>query len=66
MRSATTNLPGLIAIEPVGYLRVRLSETMAEWFGVAAGAETFGRLGVIYTGDAPAVEVLEILAPVTA
>ena len=52
-------------IEPVGYLRLRLSERMAEWFGVVAGAETFGRLGVIYTGDAPAVEVLEILAPVT-
>ena len=51
-------------IEPVGYLRVKLSEAMAGWFGVPAGAETFGRLGVIYTGDDPAVEVLEILAPV--
>ena len=27
------------------------------------GTETFGRVGVIYTGDRPAVEVLEILAP---
>jgi hypothetical protein len=37
---------------------------MAEWFRVPAGAETFGRVGVIYTGDQPVVEVLEILAPV--
>jgi hypothetical protein len=37
---------------------------MAEWFGAALGTETYGRLGVIYTGDRPAVEVLEILAPV--
>ncbi len=51
-------------IEPVAYLRVALSSEMAEWFRVPAGTETFGRLGVIYTGDQPAVEVLEILAPV--
>jgi hypothetical protein len=38
---------------------------MADWFGVAPGTETYGRVGVIYTGDRPAVEVLEILAPVT-
>jgi chorismate-pyruvate lyase len=51
-------------IEPVAYLRVTLSPEMAGWFGAAPGATTFGRLGVIYTGDRPAVEVLEILAPV--
>lgn len=51
-------------IEPVGYLKVALSPGMADWFGAAPGAETYGRLGVIYTGDRPAVEVLEILAPV--
>jgi hypothetical protein len=50
-------------IEPVAFLRVALSPKMAEWFGATPGAETFGRLGVIYTGDRPAVEVLEILAP---
>jgi len=51
-------------IEPVAYLRVTLTPTMAEWFRVPPGSTTFGRLGVIYTGDRPAVEVLEILAPV--
>lgn len=53
-------------IEPVAFLRVHLSPLMAEWFNAAPPAETFGRLGVIYTGDRPAVEVLEILAPIPA
>jgi chorismate-pyruvate lyase len=51
-------------IEPTAFLRVRLSPKMAEWFGATAGVETYGRLGVIYTGEKPAVEVLEILAPI--
>jgi hypothetical protein len=53
-------------IEPVAYLRVRLRAEMARWFGAEAGAITFGRVGVIYSGEQPAVEVLEILAPVPA
>lgn len=51
-------------IEPVAFLRVELSGAMAAWFGVPPGTATYGRVGVIYTGDRPAVEVLEILAPV--
>lgn len=52
-------------IEPTAYLKVKLGPTMAEWLGTTSGTETFGRLGVIYTGDQPAVEVLEILAPIS-
>lgn len=51
-------------IEPVVFLRVTFSPAMARWFGVEVGATTFGRVGVIYSGERPAVEVLEILAPV--
>lgn len=51
-------------IDPLAYLRVSLNEVMAGWFGVAPGTETFGRVGVIYTGDRQAAEVLEILAPI--
>jgi chorismate-pyruvate lyase len=51
-------------IEPTAFLKVSLSAKMADWFGAAAGAETYGRLGVIYTGERPVVEVLEILAPI--
>jgi chorismate-pyruvate lyase len=53
-------------IDPVAFLKVSLTPTMAQWFGVDAETTTYGRLGVIYTGDRPAVEVLEILAPVDA
>ncbi len=51
-------------IEPIEFLRVRLSPAMAGWFGVAPGTLTYGRLGVIHSGERIAVEVLEILAPV--
>lgn len=51
-------------IEPIAYLRVALSREMAGWFSVEPNATTYGRLGVIYTGDRPVVEVLEILAPI--
>jgi chorismate-pyruvate lyase len=51
-------------IEPIAFLRVRLGAEMAGWFGVEVGTTTYGRLGLIYTGDHPAVEVLEILAPI--
>jgi hypothetical protein len=51
-------------IKLVSLLRVGLSAEMARWFGAEPGAPTFGRVGVIFTGDRPAVEVLEILAPI--
>ena len=51
-------------IEPQAYLRLALSAAMASWFDVEAGTCTYGRVGLIYTGERPAVEVLEILAPV--
>ncbi len=51
-------------IEPTAFLRVSLAAKMATWFGVEPGTITYGRVGVIYTGDRPAVEVLEILAPI--
>lgn len=53
-------------IKLVSLLRVRLSAEMARWFGTELGAETYGRVGVIFTGERPAVEVLEILAPLPA
>jgi chorismate-pyruvate lyase len=52
-------------IKPGPFLRVSLSAEMAGWFGVEESTTTYGRLGVIFTGDRPAVEVLEVLAPVS-
>jgi hypothetical protein len=51
-------------IEPTAFIHVALGKTMAGWFGSQAEIESYGRLGVIYTGEKPAVEVLEILAPI--
>jgi len=51
-------------IEPQTYLRITLSSIMAGWLGVPTGTITYGRIGLIYTGERPVVEVLEILAPV--
>lgn len=52
-------------IEPVSYLRVTLSQPMANWFGVEPGTITYGRIGVIHSGNRLAVEMLEILAPIS-
>ncbi len=51
-------------IEPVAFLKLTLCPTMSEWFQMPPGSETYGRVGVIYTGDRPVIEVLEILAPI--
>jgi hypothetical protein len=52
-------------IEPTGFLRVEPGPGPAHWFGPERGARpTYGRLGVIYTDHRPAIEVLEIVAPV--
>lgn len=51
-------------ILPAGYLRVDPSPRLCEWFGLAEPTTTYGRLGIIYTDGKPAIEVLEILAPV--
>jgi hypothetical protein len=52
-------------VEPTAYLRVTPNELMCSWFGLAEPVETFGRLGVIYCDGKPAIEVLEVMAPVS-
>lgn len=53
-------------IEPTAYFRVETGPALTEWFGLAASATTYGRLGFIYCDERPAIELLEILAPVPA
>ena len=53
-------------ILPAGYLRVAPCEQTQVWFGLSEPAATYGRLGVIFTDGKPAIEVLEILAPIRA
>ncbi len=51
-------------IEPVSFLQVSLGKTLAGQFSVPPGTAAFGRIGVIFTDNQPAIEVLEVLAPV--
>lgn len=51
-------------IEPTAYLRVTPSPAMMKWFGLAEPTSTYGRLAIIHCNRQPAVELLEIVAPV--
>jgi hypothetical protein len=52
-------------IAPMAYLRVLPGPAIAGWFGAEAGLlVTYGRLGAIHFDEKPAIEVLEIVAPV--
>ena len=51
-------------VHPVGFFRVAADATMAGRLGCAAGAVTYGRLGVITADGRPAVRVAEVLTPV--
>jgi len=51
-------------IEHTGFFRVAPSPLLMRWFHLDEPTETWGRMGVIFCDDKPAIEVLEILAPV--
>ena len=52
-------------IVPMAFLRVMPGPAIAEWFGPKLGlVVTYGRLGAIHFDEKPAIEVLEIVAPV--
>jgi len=51
-------------IAPIACLQVLPGPGPEAWFGLEAGGRiTYGRLGVIYFDEQPAIEVLEIVAP---
>ena len=54
----------LRSIQPLGFFRVEPCPALCEWFGSTEPRTTYGRLGVIFTEDRPAIHVLEILAPI--
>ncbi|MCS7168136.1 MAG: hypothetical protein RMI91_03600 [Gemmatales bacterium] len=51
-------------IEPCAFLRLMPDEMMCVWFGLSEPRETFGRLALIHWDSRPAVELLEVLAPI--
>jgi chorismate-pyruvate lyase len=50
-------------IEPTAFLRVFPAPAMMEWFGLAQPLPSYGRFGLIHCDEQPAVELLEIVAP---
>jgi len=50
-------------IEPTAYFRVTPSAAMVRWFSLDRPCTTFGRTGIIYCDERPAIEVLEIVTP---
>ena len=53
-------------IEPTAFFRVTPGPRLTKWFGLPAPRDTYGRLGIIHCDGQPAIEVLEILAPIAA
>jgi hypothetical protein len=51
-------------IEPTAFFRVTPGPRLAAWFGLPEPRDTYGRLGIIHCDEQPAIEVLEILAPI--
>lgn len=51
-------------IEPTAFFRVRPGPYLRGWFGRPESFDTYGRLGIIYCDEKPAIELLEVLAPI--
>ena len=50
-------------IEPTGFLRVLPGPAMRKWFNLAEPTPTYGRLAFIHCDGQPAIELLEVVAP---
>lgn len=54
----------LLDVVPLAFVRVMPGPALTEWFGAPRGMlATYGRIGSIHFDEKPAVEVLEIVAP---
>ncbi len=51
-------------VQPTGFVSVKPDRQLCDWFKTSASTTLYGRLGIIHTDGKPAIEVLEVLAPV--
>lgn len=51
-------------IEPTDYFRLTTGPMLTQWFDLTEPQSAYGRLGIIYCDEQPAIELLEILAPI--
>lgn len=54
----------LTRVQPTSYLEIEADQVFSDLFSIAVGTKLYGRLGVIFADGAPAIEVLEVLAPI--
>jgi chorismate-pyruvate lyase len=52
-------------VRPISYVKVTPNTAFRSWFAMTTDEPLYGRVGVIDTDGEPAIEVLEILAPVS-
>ncbi len=52
-------------IEPITFLKIHTNQQLTEQLQLSAPTDAWGRLAIIYCDGQPAIELLEILAPVT-
>jgi chorismate-pyruvate lyase len=50
-------------IEPTAFLRISPGPELLKWMGLSRATTLYGRTGVIFCNDRPAIAVLEILCP---
>ncbi|MBX7104128.1 MAG: hypothetical protein K1X57_08600 [Gemmataceae bacterium] len=51
-------------IEPTAFFRIVPDALLTGWFGLKSPTPTYGRLGIIHCDFRPAIDLLEILAPI--
>jgi hypothetical protein len=51
-------------IEPTAYFRLQPGPYLRNWFGRPDPFSTYGRLGIIHCDGQPAIDLLEVLAPI--
>ncbi|MFO0809158.1 MAG: hypothetical protein U0746_11075 [Gemmataceae bacterium] len=51
-------------IEPTAFFRVTPGPLLTSLFGLSEPRDTYGRLGIIHCDGRPAIELLEVLAPI--
>lgn len=51
-------------VRPISYWKVQPNDALRDWFQMTHDEDLYGRIGLITTDGQPAIEVLEILAPI--
>jgi chorismate-pyruvate lyase len=51
-------------VEPTAFLQLTPGPNLMDWFGLSIPIPLYGRTGVIFCNDRPAIAMLEVLSPI--